>query len=61
MTDPAVAYLPGENYGPYERGTTDDVWLKSPNGSATLSLVWPGTSGAPSILSSFTKHILCQA
>jgi alpha-glucosidase len=43
MTDPAVAYLPGAGYGPYDRGTAADIWLKAPNGSATLGLVWPGT------------------
>ncbi|KAJ7891281.1 alpha-glucosidase [Mycena olivaceomarginata] len=31
MTDPAVGYLPGQNYGPYDRGSH-------------LGLVWPGTS-----------------
>ena len=46
MTDPAIAYLPSENYGPYHRGVSEDIWLKSPNGSATLSLVWPGTCPA---------------
>lgn len=44
MTDPAVGYLPGQNYGPYDRGTAADVWLKNANGSSHLGLVWPGTS-----------------
>ncbi|KAK0227678.1 alpha-glucosidase [Armillaria fumosa] len=39
MTDPAVALQ--EGYGPYDRGTKMDVWLKMPNGSAVISLVWP--------------------
>lgn len=47
MTDPAIAYLPDENYGPYHRGLSDDIWLKSPDGSTPLSLVWPGTCPAP--------------
>jgi len=42
ITDPAVAYLPGEGYGPYDRGTELDIWLKSANGSQSLGLVWPG-------------------
>jgi alpha-glucosidase (family GH31 glycosyl hydrolase) len=42
MTDPAIAYLPGQDYGPYNRGTQLDVWLKAPNGSASLGVVWPG-------------------
>ena len=42
MTDPAVAYLPGQGYEPYDLGTRLDLWLKAPNGSASLGVVWPG-------------------
>ncbi|KAG5654020.1 hypothetical protein H0H81_008330 [Sphagnurus paluster] len=42
MTDPAVAYLPGDTYGAYNRGTQLDIWVKAANGSASLGLVWPG-------------------
>ncbi|KAK0186083.1 glycoside hydrolase family 31 protein [Armillaria mellea] len=45
MTDPAVALQ--EGYGPYDRGTEMDLWLKMPNGSALLSLVWPGVTVYP--------------
>ncbi|OBZ75819.1 putative alpha/beta-glucosidase agdC [Grifola frondosa] len=47
MTDPAVAYLPGEGYGPYDRGTADDIWLKAANGSFSLGAVWPGVTVFP--------------
>ncbi|KAJ4477621.1 alpha-glucosidase [Lentinula lateritia] len=47
MTDPAVAYAPGEGYGTYNRGSALDVWLKMPNGSAELALVWPGVTNYP--------------
>ncbi|KAF5392729.1 hypothetical protein D9757_000858 [Collybiopsis confluens] len=47
MTDPAVAYAPGENYGPFDRGTQMDIWMKMPNGSAELALVWPGVTHYP--------------
>jgi hypothetical protein len=43
MTDPAVGYLPGQGYSPYDLGTQLDLWLKAPNGSASLGVVWPGT------------------
>ena len=43
MTDPAIGYLPGQGYEPYDRGTQLDVWVKTPNGSASLGVVWPGT------------------
>ena len=42
MTDPAVGYLPGQGYEPYDRGTELDLWLKTPDGSASLGVVWPG-------------------
>ena len=44
MTDPAIAYLPGQGYGTYDRGTELDVWLKAANGSSSLGVVWPGMS-----------------
>lgn len=43
MTDPAVGYLPDQGYGTYDRGTQLDLWLKTPDGSASLGVVWPGT------------------
>jgi len=42
MTDPAVGHLPGQGYEPYDRGTELDLWIKTPNGSASLGVVWPG-------------------
>lgn len=42
MIDPAVGYLPGQGYGPYDRGTELDLWVKTQNGSASLGVVWPG-------------------
>jgi alpha-glucosidase len=47
MTDPAIAYLPGEDYGPFNRGAAADVWLKAENGSAFLGAVWPGVTVYP--------------
>lgn len=42
MTDPAIAYAPGQGYEPYDLGTQLDLWLKASNGSASLGVVWPG-------------------
>ncbi|EMD34263.1 glycoside hydrolase family 31 protein [Gelatoporia subvermispora B] len=47
MTDPAVAYLPDQGYGPYDRGSALDIWLKAPNGSFSLGAVWPGVTVFP--------------
>ncbi|KAF5348995.1 hypothetical protein D9758_012736 [Tetrapyrgos nigripes] len=47
MTDPAVAFTPDEDYAPFHRGTDLDVWLKLPNGSFSLAIVWPGVTVYP--------------
>ncbi|KAF8191583.1 alpha-glucosidase [Mycena galopus ATCC 62051] len=47
MTDPAVGFLPNQSYGPFDRGTADNVWLKNANGSDHLGLVWPGVTVFP--------------
>ncbi|KAH9483447.1 putative alpha/beta-glucosidase agdC [Psilocybe cubensis] len=47
MTDPAVAYLPNDTYAPYNNGKDLDVWLKAPNGSESLGVVWPGVTVFP--------------
>ncbi|GJE88081.1 glycoside hydrolase family 31 protein [Phanerochaete sordida] len=48
MTDPAIAYLPDEGYGTFDRGTEADVWLKAANGSSPfLGAVWPGVTVFP--------------
>ncbi|KAF9047043.1 glycoside hydrolase family 31 protein [Hymenopellis radicata] len=45
MTDPAVAFV--EGYEPFDRGTDMDVWLKFPDGTVSLGLVWPGVTVYP--------------
>ena len=47
MTDPAVAYLPNENYSTFDRGVQDDIFLKNPNGTYHLGVVWPGVTVFP--------------
>lgn len=44
MTDPAVAYIPGGNYGTFNRGQEKDVFLKNASGGLSLGVVWPGES-----------------
>ncbi|KAG8963174.1 hypothetical protein FRC03_003321 [Tulasnella sp. 419] len=47
MIDPAVAYQPNKNYGAYDRGTADDIWMKNPDGTPFLGVVWPGVTVFP--------------
>lgn len=42
--DPAVAY---QNYGPFNRGAEDDVFLLRANGSIWQGVVWPGVTAFP--------------
>lgn len=50
-SDPAIPYLPNQNYLPYDNGNSLDVFMKSPNGNEYLSLVWPGEIQYPLIAS----------
>lgn len=56
MTNPAVAYAPGEGYGPYDCETQMGIWKKMPNGSAESSLIWPGKVSGYSRVSYIPAH-----
>ena len=57
MTDPAIAYLPDEDYGPFDRGTAADIWLKAANNSSPfLGAVWPGVTVFPDWFNSKTQE-----
>ncbi|KAJ8093336.1 hypothetical protein PM082_020193 [Marasmius tenuissimus] len=47
MTDPAVGYTLDESYGALDRGEDMDVFLKWPNGSVVIGVVWPGPAVYP--------------
>ncbi|KZS89841.1 alpha-glucosidase [Sistotremastrum niveocremeum HHB9708] len=47
MVDPAVGYQTKEGYPTYDRGVRDDIFLKNPNGSYHLGVVWPGVTVYP--------------
>ena len=47
MTDPAVGYTLDEAYGALDRGMDMDVYLKWPNGSIVVGVVWPGPAVYP--------------
>lgn len=44
MVDPAVAY---QDYGPFQRGVKDGVFLHQANGSVYKGVVWPGVTVYP--------------
>lgn len=47
MVDPAVGYSPDTNYPTVDRGLTQDIFMKNPNGSVHLGVVWPGVAVFP--------------
>ena len=55
MTDPAVAYQPDQGYGTFDRGLEAGVFLKEPNGSLSLGVVWPGVTVFPGTWTSRDK------
>ncbi|KZT11187.1 glycoside hydrolase family 31 protein [Laetiporus sulphureus 93-53] len=56
MNDPAIAYAPDEGYRTFDRGSTDDVWLKAENGSYFLGVVWPGVTVFPDWFSPLAQY-----
>ncbi|KAH6884189.1 glycoside hydrolase, family 31 [Thelonectria olida] len=44
MVDPAVAYA---DYGPFNRGKADNIFLHQKNGSIYKGVVWPGVTAYP--------------
>ncbi|PVG01300.1 alpha-glucosidase [Serendipita vermifera] len=54
MVDPAVGVQPGVSKA-YDRGEELGVWLKNPNGTNYLGLVWPGVVVWPDWFNSKTK------
>lgn len=47
MVDPAVAYQPNASYGALEDGLSQDIFLKTSNGSVYQGVVWPGPTVFP--------------
>jgi len=52
ITDLHIAAAPGEHYAPYDSGVAGDHFLKRPDGSVFVGMVWPG----PSVFPDFTRR-----
>lgn len=44
VVDPAVAY---QNYGPFNRGADDNIFMLRANGTIWQGVVWPGVTAFP--------------
>ena len=47
ITDLHIKKDPGHGYAPYDSGVKDDVFIKNPDGSLFVGIVWPGESVFP--------------
>jgi alpha-glucosidase (family GH31 glycosyl hydrolase) len=47
ITDLHIAHVAGENYMPYETGHAGDHFVKKPDGSEFVGVVWPGDAVFP--------------
>jgi len=51
ITDLHIAYLPGDDYAPYNSGIAGNHFLRYPDGKLFVGTVWPG----PSVFPEFTE------
>jgi alpha-glucosidase len=51
ITDLHIAHAPGQGYTPYDTGTAGDHFVKNPDGSEFVGIVWPG----PAVFPDFTR------
>jgi len=51
ITDLHIAHAPNQNYAPYDTGHASDQFVKNPDGSEFVGVVWPG----PAVFPDFTR------
>ena len=51
ITDLHIAHAPNEGYAPYDSGHAGDHFVKNPDGSEYVGIVWPG----PAVFPDFTR------
>jgi alpha-glucosidase len=51
ITDLHIAHIPSKNYAPYDTGHSGDHFIKNPDGSEFVGVVWPG----PAVFPDFTR------
>ena len=56
ITDLHVAYAPNQGYMPYDTGHAGDHFVKNPDGSEFVGIVWPGKSVFPDFTRAQTRE-----
>ncbi len=55
ITDLHIAYLPNAGYKPYDEGLNGDHFVKNPDGTTFIGVVWPGKSVFPDFTRKSTR------
>jgi alpha-glucosidase len=55
ITDLHIAKQPGNGYAPYDSGVAQDRFVKLPDGSTYVGIVWPGSSVFPEFTQAQTR------
>jgi alpha-glucosidase len=56
ITDLHIAHAPGQGYSPYETGEAGDHFVKNPDGTEFVGIVWPGPAVFPDFTRSQTRE-----
>ena len=55
ITDLHIAHAPGQGYAPYDSGAAGDHFVKNPDGSEFIGVVWPGRAVFPDFTRAGTR------
>ena len=56
ITDLHIAHVPNQNYAPYDSGHASDQFVKNPDGSEFVGIVWPGAAVFPDFTRTQTRE-----
>ncbi len=56
ITDLHIAHAPNQNYSPYDTGHAGDHFVKNPDGSEFVGVVWPGAAVFPDFTRAKTRE-----
>ncbi len=56
ITDLHIAHAPNQGYGPYDTGEAGNHFVKNPDGSEFVGVVWPGPAGFPDFTRAQTRE-----
>ena len=58
ITDLHIAHVPNQNYAPYDSGHAGDQFVKNPDGTEFVGVVWPGPAVFPDFTRAQTRRVV---